>query len=340
MRWLMFTRQLRSLIFGSLLFVILPPHLLYGQKLTKLTVGYSAISINQLPGWVAKETGIFARNGLDVQLVYFSGGTPALMALVSGDTAVSQNSGPEVVNAHIAGSDVVFIAGGTVTLDWWLLSRSEIKTAAQLKGGTLAISRFGSASDFVARFGLQRIELVPEKDVAIVQIGTTTDRLAAIGAGRVQATVLPPPTMFIALKNGLNVLADVSALGLAFQHTAPVTTRRFIRENPEVVRRYLKSHVEAVQRIKTDRETGITVMTKYLGQAKDRDSTEKSYDRYISEDQLPVKQYPTLEGIKTVLNTLAEKDPKARAVKPEDLVDTRFIKELDQSGFIDSLYRK
>lgn len=336
----MFTRQLRSLIFGSLLFVILPPHLLYGQKLTKLTVGYSAISINQLPGWVAKETGIFARNGLDVQLVYFSGGTPALMALVSGDTAVSQNSGPEVVNAHIAGSDVVFIAGGTVTLDWWLLSRSEIKTAAQLKGGTLAISRFGSASDFVARFGLQRIELVPEKDVAIVQIGTTTDRLAAIGAGRVQATVLPPPTMFIALKNGLNVLADVSALGLAFQHTAPVTTRRFIRENPEVVRRYLKSHVEAVHRIKTDRETGIRVMTKYLGQAKDRDSTEKSYDRYISEDQLPVKQYPTLEGIKTVLNTLAEKDPKARAVKPEDLVDTRFIKELDQSGFIDSLYRK
>jgi ABC-type nitrate/sulfonate/bicarbonate transport system substrate-binding protein len=244
------------------------------------------------------------------------------------------------VNAHLGGSDVVFIAGGTVTLDWWLMSRSEIKTAEQLKASTLAISRFGSASDFVARFALQRMGLIPDKEVAIVQIGTTTDRLAAIAAGRVQATVFPPPTMFVALKNGLNVLADVSALGLAFQHTAPVTTRRFIRENPDIVRRYLKSHVEAVHRIKTDRETGIRLMTKYLGQAKDRDSTEKSYDRYVSEDQLPRKQYPTLEGIRTVLNTLADKDPKIKAIKPEDLVDIRFIKELDQSGFIQSLYAR
>ncbi len=333
-------RAVRFLILLSSFWLVVPATPVSGQKLTKLTVGYSAISINQLPGWVAKETGIFARNGLEVQLVYFSGGTPALMSLVSGYTAISQNSAPETVNAHIGGSDVVFIAGGTVTLDWWLMSRSEIKTAEQLKGGTLAISRFGSASDFVARFALQRIGLAPEKEVAIVQIGTTTDRMAALGAGRVQATVLPPPTMLIALKNGLNLLADVSALGLAFQHTAPVTTRRFIRENPDIVKRYLKSHVEAVHRIKTDRETGIRVMTKYLGQAKDRDSTEKSYDRYVSEDQLPRKQYPTVEGIRTVLNTLADKEPKVKTIKPEDLVDMRFIKELDQSGFIQGLYAK
>ncbi len=337
----MSTREaVKFLILCSSLWLIVPPAPVSGQKLTKLTVGYSAISINQLPGWVAKETGIFARNGLEVQLVYFTGGTPALMALVSGYTAISQNAGPETVNAHLGGSDVVFIAGGTVTLDWWLLSRSEIKTAEQLKGGTLAISRFGSASDFVARFALQRIGLVPEKDVTIIQLGSTTDRLAALGAGRIQATVLPPPTMLMALKSGLNLLADVSTLGLAFQHTAPVTTRRFIRENPDLVKRYLKSHVEAVHRIKTDRETGIRVITKYLGQAKDRDSMEKSYDRYVSEDQLPRKQYPTLEGIRTVLNALADKDPKAKTVKAEDLVDMRFIRELDQSGFIQSLYAK
>ncbi len=333
-------RAVRFLILLSFLCVVFHPAPGSGQKLTKITVGYSAISINQLPGWVAKETGIFARNGLDVQLVYFTGGTPALMSLVSGYTAISQNAGPETVNAHLGGSDVVFVAGGTVTLDWWLLSRSEIKTAEQLKGGILAISRFGSASDFVARFALQRIGLVPEKDVTIIQFGSTTDRLAALGAGRIQATVLPPPTMLMALKSGLNLLADVSTLGLAFQHTAPVTTRRFIRENPDIVRRYVKAHVEAVHRIKTDRETGIRVMTKYLGQTKDRDSTEKGYDRYISEEQLPRKQYPTLEGIRTVLNFVAEKDPKAKTVKPEDLVDLRFIRELDQSGFIDNLYRK
>lgn len=333
-------RAVRFLLLLFFFYFVVPPTPISAQKLTKLTVGYSAISINQLPGWVAKETGIFHRNGLEVQLVYFTGGTPALMALVSGYTAVSQNAGPETVNAHLGGADAVFIAGGTVTLDWWLLSRSEIKTAEQLKGGTVAISRFGSASDFVARFALQRIGLVPEKDVAIIQLGSTTDRLAALGAGRIQATVLPPPTMLMAVKGGLNLLADVSTLGLAFQHTAPVTTRRFIRENPDLVRRYLKSHVEAVHRIKTDRETGIRVMTKYLGQSKDKESTEKSYDRYVTEEQLPRKQYPTLEGIRTVLNTLADKDPKVKTVKPEDLVDMRFIKELDQSGFVDGLYKR
>jgi len=85
---------------------------------------------------------------------------------------------------------------------------------------------------------------------------------------------------------------------------------------------------------------GLKVAAKYFGRTRDQESMEKSYTRYISEDKLPRKQYPTLEGIKTVLTTLGEKDPKARAVKPEDLVDLRFIRELDQSGFIDALYAR
>src|ERR1051325_6780588 len=150
------------------------------QKSSILTVAYSAISYDQLPAWIAKDTGLFARNGLDVQLVYFTGGSTAAMALVSGDVAISQNAGPEVVNAYLAGSDPVFVAAGTTTLDWWLMGRSEIKTPAQLKGGSIAISRFGSVSDFVARFALQKIGLVAEKDVAIVQVGTNTDRFLAM----------------------------------------------------------------------------------------------------------------------------------------------------------------
>jgi len=293
-----------------------------------------------LPAWIAKETGLFAKNGLDVQLVYFTGGTTAAMALVSGDVAISQNAGPEVVNAYIAGSDPVFVAGGTITLDWWLMGRPEIKAPAQLKGGSVAISRFGSVSDFVARFALQRVSLTPDKDVGVVQVGTNTDRFVAMTAKRVDGGVFNPPTSFIGEKNGFTVLADVASLGLAFQHTGAVTTRKFIRENPDTVARYMKAHVEAIHRLKTDRETGIKVAAKYFGKVRDQESMEKAYDRYVRDSQLPRKQYPTLEGLKTVLTTLGEKDPKARAIKPEDLVDLRFIKELDQSGFIDTLYAR
>jgi NitT/TauT family transport system substrate-binding protein len=311
-----------------------------GQKLTKLTVGYSAIAIEQLPAWVAKETGIFVKNGLDTDLVYFPAGTTAIMALLSGGTAISESAGPETANAFLGGSDAVFIAAGRVTLAFWLVTRKDIKAPEQLKGGSVSISRFGSVSDFVARFAAQKLGLTPGKDVAIVQLGGSTERLTAVETGRNEATVLPSPSVFIAQRRGLNVMVDVSEAGLPFQYTGAVTTRKYIRENPEIVRSYVKSHLEAVHLMKSDKSTGMRVLAKYFAQYKDRESLEKGYDDYITETSLPRKQYPTLPGIKTVLDYLAEREPKAKTIKPEDLVDDRFIKELDQSGFIDGLYKK
>ncbi len=157
---------------------------------TKINVGYSAISGNALPVWIAKDAGIFERNGLDAQLVYFTGGTTAVMALISADTPFSYLAGPAVVNSVLAGSDATLIAGGITSFNYYLLSRADIKTPEQLRGGIVAISRFGSASDVVARYALSKIGLVPEKDVTIVQIGGTTARVDALLTGRAQATVL------------------------------------------------------------------------------------------------------------------------------------------------------
>src|SRR6516165_7630012 len=231
---------------------------------TKLNVGYSAISEEQLPAWIAKETGIFEKNGLAVQLIYFTGGTTTVQALVSGEVPISQVAGPAVVNSALAGSDIILIAGGATSLDYWLMSRPEIKRPEQLKGGSVAISAFGTASDFVARYALEKIGLTPGKDVAIVQVGGVPDRLGALLAGKVEAAVLVPPSMFIGQKKGLSILADVSKLGLPFQYTGVATTRRFIREHPDTIRRYARSQLEAVHRIYTDKETSLKVLTKYF----------------------------------------------------------------------------
>ena len=328
----------RTLILFIILLLVFSPISLYAQKLNKLTVGYSSISSSFLPLWIAKETGIFSKNGLDAQMVFFTTGTTAVMALLSGDSPITHTAGSGIVNSRLGGSDAVMFVGGTVTLDWWLMSRPEIRTPAQLKGGKVAVSTFGSSSDFVARFALQRIGLVPDKDVILVQAGSPLTRQAAMESGLVQATVHVHPSTFMAQKKGYNVLADVAALGLAYQHTGVATTRRFIRERPDIVRAYAKSQVEAVHRLKTERETGIRVLAKYMGGLKDREILEKTYDLAVADNMLPRKQYPTLEGIKTILDGFAEKDPRARNAKPEDFVDIRFIKELDQSGFIDSVY--
>jgi NitT/TauT family transport system substrate-binding protein len=308
---------------------------LASAQLTKVTVGYSAIGAVHFPAWMAKESGIFRSNGLDVQLVHFTGGTTAVMALLSREAPINQMAGPAIVSANLRGADTVMIAGGFVTADQYLMSRPEIKTAVQLKGGSVAIARFGGLSDSMARIALQRVGLVPIKDVAIVQIGTGADRLSALQTGKVQAAMLGVPDIFIAEKKGFYHLESAS---LPYQAAGVATTRRFIREHPETVRSYIKSQIEAVHRIKTDREMGKKVLVKYLG-SQDKDVLERTYDQTIPDDKLPPKQYPTLEGIKNILEPLAQTDAKAKAAKPEDFVDMSFIKELDQSGYIDSLYR-
>ena len=331
-------RTLRALILLSFPLLLIFPTSTFAQKLTRLTVGYSSLSTSFLPLWMAKETGLFRNNGLDVQMVFFNTGTTAVQALLSGDTPISHTAGSPIIQSHLGGSDAVMIVGGTVSLDWWLMSRPEIKTAQDLKGGVVAISQFASSSDFVARFALKKIGLTPDKDVTLVQLGSPINRQAAMETGRVQATVHVHPSTLIAQKKGFNVLADVAALGLAYQHTGVATTRKFIKEHPDIVRAYVKSQVESVQRLKTDRDTGVKVLAKYMGGIKDREIAEKSYDLAVAEKLLPRKQYPTLEGIKTILDGLAEKDPKAKAARAEDFADLKFIRELDESGFIDRLY--
>ena len=132
-------------------------------------------------------------------------------------------------------------------------------------------------------------------------------------------------------------MGDVAALGLAYQHQGGATTRKFIREHPDVVRNFVKAYIETVHRMKTDRPGGMKILAKYL-HLDDQEVLEKTYDGSIADNKLPPKQYPTLEGIKTILDQLGQKDPKARAAKPQDFVDARFVEEFDKNGFIDNLY--
>jgi NitT/TauT family transport system substrate-binding protein len=322
------------LVYALLVLVLTNVHLAQAQ-LTKVTVGYSAIAAGHLPAWVAKEAGIFAKNGLDVQLVYLRAGTTATMALISRQTPISQLGGPAIVTASLRGADTAMIAGGFVITEWWLMTRPEIKTAEQLKGGSAAIALFGGLGDFMTRIALKRLGLTPMKDVALLQIGGNPERLGALETGKVQATMLPQPDNFMAQKRGFYNLVSVR---LPYQSTGAATTRTFIRESPDIVRRYIRSQIETIHRIKTDRETAIRVLAKYQA-LDDKEILERTYDDISTDDRLPPKQYPTLEGLKNILEPLAETDPKAKAAKPEDFVDLRFVKELDESGFVDDLYK-
>ena len=306
----------------------------------KFVVGNTSIGAPGLPVWVAYETGIFKRNGLDAQAVWLGGGGPTTISVIlSGEAQIYHGAGNGVVASNLGGSDLVMIAGGTTSINYWLMSRAETKSKDQLKGGAIGIGGFGSTTDFAARVALQKLGLVAGKDVTIVPSGNNPTRMSAVETGRMQATPLEPPASILAQKRGLHLLMDISALDVPFPHTGASTTRKFIQNNPDAVRRFIRSYVEAVHRIKTDRKTGMTILSKYFKGLDDKEVLEKTYDLAFRESVMPRKQYPTIEGIKTVLDYLAQKDAKAKQAKPEDFVDLRFIKELDESGFIDNLYK-
>ena len=302
---------------------------------TKITVSYSADTPANLPAFVGKDAGIFSKNGLDVQLVRIAGNI-AVMALIAGESPISQVGGAAVVASGLAGSDAVVIASGVVATDFVFVSQKDIKAARQLKGGVLGVSTLSGSAMMATQFALRKLGLDPNKDVSIVVIGQASDRFTALRTGRIQATLLTPPHWIIAEREGFSILTDV--LELPFPFNTISTTHRFIRDNPDIVKRFVRSHIEAVHLLKTDRDTGLKVLAKYLRQKQDRDILQRTYDQSVTDAILPRKQYPDLAGIKTVLDLIG--DSKAAKAEPEQFVDVRFVKELDATGYIDNLYKR
>jgi ABC-type nitrate/sulfonate/bicarbonate transport system substrate-binding protein len=306
-------------------------------QLTRINVLTTGISPTSMPSYIAKESGIFARNGLDVQVVR-GASTMATMALMSGELGIIEIAGPSIIRSTLRGADLVFVAAGVVTLNYALISARQIKTAEQLKGATIGTSDLSGSSFVATQFALRKLGGISEKDVTIIRAGGTPERLVGLQTGRIQATVLNPPTSFLALKDGFNLLTDIT--GMPFQHNGVVTSRRFIRDQSNIVRRYVKSQIEAVHLMKTDRQTGVKILMKSLkAKPEDRELVEKSYNAAVVEEIYPRKQYPTVAGIQTILDAMVKEEPKARDAKPEDFIDARFVQELDESGFINNLYK-
>ena len=304
-------------------------------QLIKLNVASSGISPTQITPYLAQESGIYAKNGLEVSVVRTRADV-AVMSMVAEDTALIDVAGPVVIRGGLKGIDNVFIAAGAVSLNYWLMAAKAINTPQDLKGKIIGVAGLTGSTMVATRYAVAKLGLNPDKDVKTIQIGGTPDRLTALRTGRIHATLLSPPTSLAAQKEGFNLLADVA--GMPFQDNGPVTTQKFIREHSDIVRKYVKAQVEAIHLIKTNREMGIKILGKYVKVG--RDILEKSYEVSTTEALFPKSQYPSLDAIRASLDQIAEDEPKAKLSKPENFVDASFIRELDKSGYIDALYKR
>jgi ABC-type nitrate/sulfonate/bicarbonate transport system substrate-binding protein len=326
----------KAAVWGVALVTLCAPGAVRAQP-RKIKVGYSSDAPGSLATWIAREAGIFAKNGLAAELVR-TRTTVGVMALISGELDFVQASGPVVIESNLRGSDLVYIAGGMASLDFIFMSQPEVKSPEMLRGGIVGLASIRGASLVATEFALEKLGL-RSKEVKYIVVGGTPERLLAMRNRLLQATLLSPPTSIVAEREGFNMLADVGALGLPFLHNGIAASRRFVRDNPDVARRYVKSQLEAVHLMKTDRKSSVAVLAKYLRQTTNMDILERSYELSSTDAKYPRKQYPTLAGIQTVLDAIADENPKAKSARPEQFVDVRFIKELDDSGYIDGLYK-
>jgi NitT/TauT family transport system substrate-binding protein len=272
-----------------------------------------------------------------VQIVFIESGSTTVQNLISKEVAFAQMAGAGAIQSRLRGSDVVMIAGFLNTLDYQLMVDKSITRPDQLKGKIMAVSRFGSSSDFATRYALEKYGLVPEKDVTILEIGSQPARFAALEAGRIQAAMVAVPLTLKAKALGFQSLADLQMLGLEYQHTGLATTQALIKSRPDLVRNIMKAYVEGIHYFKTHRAESLAILANYL-KAADGDVLTEVYED-IGIALIPQKPYPTLRGIAVMLRELATKDPKIKVARPEEFVDLTFIKELDSSGFIDRLYK-
>jgi NitT/TauT family transport system substrate-binding protein len=332
--------ELLTLVF--LLAVFLPISATSAQNtperpLEKLTIAYSALSANMAPLWITQERGFFRKYGLDVQLVFIESGSTTVQSLIANEVAFAQMAGAGVLQSRLRGSDVVLIAGFLNTMDYQLMVDKSITRPDQLKGKTMAVSRFGSSSDFATRYALDKFGLAPEKDVTILEIGSQPARFAALEGGKIQAAMVAIPLTRKAKSLGFHALADLQMLGLEYQHTGLATTQALIRARPDLVRNVMKAYVEGIHYYKTRRAGSLGILAKYLNTPNVEVLTEVHENLGLK--LTPQKPYPTLRGIEIMLRELAARDPKAKGAKAEEFVNLTFIKELDSSGFIDRLYK-
>lgn len=301
----------------------------------QIRVGYGSLSTSYAPIWVAGEAQLFQKNGITAEVLYLESAL-VRTALIAGDIVMGGMSGTTMAAPRLQGADPIIIASFLNSLQYRLVVRPEIKTPAQLKGKRIGVAGFGLGAHRGAQIMIAKLGLNPDNDVVMLQIGGDPTRLSALLSGTIDASVFNPPLYKRAVEAGMRVLANIEEMGFPVQASALVTTEQFVRKNPDLMRRAMRSIIESIYVIKSNPALTKRAIRKYMRFRDDRD-TDEAYQ--IMRDVTPRKPYPTVEGIKTVLDELALKVPAARTAQPREFMDTRFIEELDRSGFIDGLYK-
>jgi len=295
-------------------------------------VGYPQPSGAMLPLWLVSDAKLDQKYGVAVQNIFISGAARMNQAMVAGDIDLASIGGA-VVNTVLAGGDLVAIAVGVPTYGFSFYARPEIKDIASLHGKVVGIMSKGASSEHAVIALLQRYNMQPGRDVKFIYLGGVREVVAAMDRGIVAAGVLSSPTTLLARRLGQRELVNIATLGLPYIHSGVATRRSFARQQPERVKAYLRAYIAAIKIANEDAETSKRALARYLA-TNDSAILDEAYQTFRG--IFPRVPYVAEDYIKSVI--AVSDNPKAAGADPKEFFDNRFVKELEDRGFVKELY--
>jgi len=306
--------------------------------LEPVTIGYSTFSGAYLPLWIAVEERLGRKYGLDLKAIY-AGRIRPQQLLASGEVPFVMASGTGALTSHILGvKDQVIVMTTMNKVNSAIFSRSDIKSAEELRGKTIATGRPGAFGEMMVRYVLRaKLGLVPDRDVKLLAIGEAQLAFPALERGVVQAASLTIPFTLIAKKMGYRELIDYDKAGVVYPYNTVTTLRQTPAKSADLTEKFLKTMIEGIYLSKTDKEKSLAVLKKYMKGTSD-DILEETYQYAKSAvEDVPT---PSLDITKTALEILSYQYPQAKETDPNLIIDTTIMKRIEQSGFIKALYKK
>src|SRR5262247_4499805 len=303
----------------------------------RMRIAYSSISGAYTGIWVAHDAGLFAKEGLEDQIILIPSATQLAQVVVAGDVDIASLGGGPLMAAGLSGADLKVFGNNVNKMIFSLHAKPEVKSLEELRGKRIGVSRFGSSSDVSARYALRKNNLDPQKDVILMQLGSMSNMFGALKSGAIEASMVSPPTQFLSEKMGFKELVSITDMNYAYPNPAMVTSGEMIRKKPDLIDRFLRAYVRGVHRARTDREFAIKSLAKYTT-VTDPVLLSKTYEFYL--DKVVEKApYINMAGMQNALDDLARTLPAAKSAKPEQFVDMRFLDKLEKSGLLTELYR-
>jgi ABC-type nitrate/sulfonate/bicarbonate transport system substrate-binding protein len=291
---------------------------------------HSAQVLSQSMPWIAQEAGIFRKYDLDFRLVFISSSPVATAATLSGDAEIAVTGAIGNVRAFVQGStDLVFIGGMKNILTHNILAKPEIRRPEDLRGKKVGVGRFGSNTHYFVIQALKRFGMDPNKDIQTIQTGGSPETLAALVGGNVEAAAIVAPGDFVAASKGFRYVVNGFDLKIPYAATCVVTLRSLINKRGSVIGRFMRSMAEASRIMHTDKAFVYKVLGKYL-RITDTKVLDASYQSEVPalEQRLEIHE----AALQASLDEIAPLDPRAKAIKPADMIDRRYLVELEKSG--------